>query len=89
MGMRSVCPRLFLLVIIQGINLVYSPQEPVDVALDLPADSLETQSAGPNKHSAFSHSCGMNAGRRCGLWSSVILPVSVAGALFVTGILIM
>lgn len=69
--MRSVCPRLFLLVIIQGINLVYSPQEPVDVALDLPAESLETQSVGTNKQSAFSHSCKMNTDRRCSLWSSV------------------
>lgn len=69
--MRSVCPRLFLLVIIQGINLVYSPQEPVDVALDLPAESLETQSVGTNKQLGFSHSCRMNTGRHRSLWSSV------------------
>lgn len=71
MGMRSVCPRLFLLVIIQGINLVYSPQEPVDVALDLPAESLETQSVGTNKQLGFSHSCRMNTGSRRSSWSSV------------------
>lgn len=69
--MRSVCPRLFLLVIIQGINLVYSPQEPVHVALDLSAESLETQAVGTNKQSTFYHSCRMNTGRRCSLWSSV------------------
>lgn len=69
--MRSVCPRLFLLVIIQGINLVYSPQGPVDVALDLPAESLETQSVGPNELLGFSHSCRMNTGRRRSSRSSV------------------
>lgn len=59
-GMRSISLRLFLLVIIQGINLVYSPQEPVDVALDLPAESLETQSVGPNKQLGLIYSCRMN-----------------------------
>lgn len=90
--MRSICPRSFLLVIIQGINLVYSPQEPVAVASDLPAKSLDTQSVGTKQQLGLSHSCRMNTGRLCSLWSSVtfdsIRNSFCCWCIFVTGILI-
>lgn len=60
--MGSICPRSFLFVIIQGINLVYSPQEPVAVALALPAKSLDTQSVGTKQQLGLSHSCQLNRG---------------------------
>lgn len=60
--MWSICPRSFLFVIIQGINLVYSPQEPVAVTLDLPAKSLDTQSVGTKQQLGLSHSCQLNRG---------------------------
>lgn len=60
--MGSICPRSFLFVIIQGINLVYSPREPVAVALDLPAKSLDTQSVGTKQQLGPSHSCRLNRG---------------------------
>lgn len=60
--MGSICPRSFLFVIIQGIYLVYSPQEPVAVALDLPAKSLDSQSVGTKQQLGLSHSCQLNRG---------------------------
>lgn len=60
--MGSICPRSFLFVIIQGINLVYSPQEPVAVALALPAKSLDTQSVGTKQQLGLSRSCQLNRG---------------------------
>lgn len=60
--MGSICPRSFLFVIIQGINLVYSPREPVAVALALPAKSLDTQSVSTKQQLGLSHSCQLNRG---------------------------
>lgn len=61
-GMGSICPRSFLSVIIPGINLVYSPQEHVAVALVMPAKSLDTQSVGTKQQLGFSHSSLPNIG---------------------------
>lgn len=91
--MGSICPRSFLFVIIQGINLVYSPREPVAVALDLPAKSLDTQSVGTKQQLGLSHSCQLNRGAGwilagfaayiwC-IWSSVTLDSNSGFCLFV------
>lgn len=64
--MQSICPRSFLgkylFLIIQGINLMYSPQEPVTVALDLPSKSLATQSVGTKQQLGLSQPCQPNRG---------------------------
>lgn len=41
---------------------MYSPQEPVAVALDLPAKLLDTQSVGTKQQLGLSHSCWLNRG---------------------------
>lgn len=91
--LQSICPRSFLFLIIQGINLVYSPQEPVTVALDLPSKSLDTQSVGTEQQLGLSQSCQPNkrAGRILAgvaaymwcIWQSVTLASSGSFYLFV------
>lgn len=55
-------PKIILFAIIKGINLVFSPQEPVAVALDFPAKSLDTQSVGTKQQLGLSDSFLPNRG---------------------------
>lgn len=57
---------------------MYSPQEPVAVALDSPAKSLDTQSVGTKQQSGISHPFQLNKSRTntdrlYSAWSSVTL----------------